>query len=466
MEQSKTADACKDMRSAAERLKIEIKVAEKHIGDDYGRMQDLKATLRDRKGHCELAEKELQTLKKEEEGCKKEIGTIRNQLDNEVLLRKDLQNKLATYKDDLEFTRCNSNKAFEEFRSKRQSEMNLFSAEVENRYQAKLQDQLQTMRADFDHRIAESRAEVDARYQGKLAKAKEDDDRSRENALKAKQESARYRLKMEELEKAYAENNIDVNALNSKIVELENSLRYLSEFNDVRLQERDEKILEMEASLNAMMEEFRSLMDVKVQLDTELLAYQKLLEGEEIRLNIIAGKGVVKPTAVQHASRRFVAREVSQIQKTYTSKSGAIGPLTVQEIGTDGSFIRIRNTGDTVCAIGGWKIVSTAGLKEVSYRFRANQTIGPNETLAVWSNGADPMDKFESHLSMKNQIWPTDVAIKAVLQNADGVVVAWRDSILSIKWKRTKRLLEILFSLSLIVYDHLASDLVSVWIVY
>uniref|UniRef100_A0A915DDS4 LTD domain-containing protein n=1 Tax=Ditylenchus dipsaci TaxID=166011 RepID=A0A915DDS4_9BILA len=402
------------MRSAAERLKIEIKVAEKHIGDDYGRMQDLKATLRDRKGHCELAEKELQTLKKEEEGCKKEIGTIRNQLDNEFCCAKICKTSLPLIKMIWNLRGATRTKPLKNF---------VVNARPVANNACRLR-----------HRIAESRAEVDARYQGKLAKAKEDDDRSRENALKAKQESARYRLKMEELEKAYAENNIDVNALNSKIVELENSLRYLSEFNDVRLQERDEKILEMEASLNAMMEEFRSLMDVKVQLDTELLAYQKLLEGEEIRLNIIAGKGGCQAHRCAARLKKIRCPGSSSLlfsdSKTYTSKSGAIGPLTVQEIGTDGSFIRIRNTGDTVCAIGGWKIVSTAGLKEVSYRFRANQTIGPNETLAVWSNGADPMDKFESHLSMKNQIWPTDVAIKAVLQNADGVVVAWRDSIL------------------------------------
>lgn len=45
-------------------------------------------------------------------------------------------------------------------RRKRQVEMTHYGEEVQHKYEAKLQEQLNAMRADFDERIAEQRAEV------------------------------------------------------------------------------------------------------------------------------------------------------------------------------------------------------------------------------------------------------------------------------------------------------------------
>jgi hypothetical protein len=45
-------------------------------------------------------------------------------------------------------------------RRKRQVEMTHYSEEVQNKYEAKLQEQLKQMRADFDQRMAEQRNEV------------------------------------------------------------------------------------------------------------------------------------------------------------------------------------------------------------------------------------------------------------------------------------------------------------------
>lgn len=79
----------------------------------------------------------------------------------------------------------------EEFRRKRQVEMTSFSTEVENRYQIKLQEQLQAMRADFDARIAQSRAEVDELYKSKLSEASDQASRNRATAADAREEASR-----------------------------------------------------------------------------------------------------------------------------------------------------------------------------------------------------------------------------------------------------------------------------------
>jgi hypothetical protein len=52
----------------------------------------------------------------------------------------------------------------EETRRKRQVEMTTVSRQLETEYQAKLQEQLQAMRADRDARIASNRREIEDLY--------------------------------------------------------------------------------------------------------------------------------------------------------------------------------------------------------------------------------------------------------------------------------------------------------------
>lgn len=56
----------------------------------------------------------------------------------------------------------------------------------------------------------------------------------------------------------------------------------------MRRMQSDERICSLENEIAKMMTEYQDLMDIKIQLDTELLAYQKLLEGEENRLALFS----------------------------------------------------------------------------------------------------------------------------------------------------------------------------------
>lgn len=73
-----------------------------------------------------------------------------------------------------------------ELRKKRHVEISSFTTEVENRYNDKLHEQLKQMRADFDTRIAENRAEVDDLYRTKLTEASEYAARNRALASEGK----------------------------------------------------------------------------------------------------------------------------------------------------------------------------------------------------------------------------------------------------------------------------------------
>lgn len=60
-------------------------------------------------------------------------------------------------------------------------------------------------------------------------------------------------------------------------------LRFVRDDADVRLQQRDSRIAELQQEIDRILSEYQDLFELKVQLDTELRAYQSLLEGEESR---------------------------------------------------------------------------------------------------------------------------------------------------------------------------------------
>lgn len=161
--------------------------------------------------------------------------------------------------------------------------MTSFSNEVETKYQTKFQEQLQNMRDDFDKRIAQSRAEVDELYKAKLAEAAEAAKHNRDAASSLREDLARYRAKMVEMENTIAGHNAAVANYTKRIADLEAQLRRIQDENDIRIQQRDDRIQALEKEIAAMLNDYQDLMGVKVQLDTELQAYQKLLESEETR---------------------------------------------------------------------------------------------------------------------------------------------------------------------------------------
>lgn len=69
------------------------------------------------------------------------------------------------------------------------------------------------------------------------------------------------------------ETSFQVSALESELERLRNEM-------DEKLSRKDDRIYELNQEIQRMMSEYQDLIDIKIQLDAELKAYQTLLEGE------------------------------------------------------------------------------------------------------------------------------------------------------------------------------------------
>ncbi|TKR96234.1 hypothetical protein L596_010283 [Steinernema carpocapsae] len=397
IERSKAVEGYDEVKNRVAKLERDLQFADRERLNCQSLVQDLQARLNTAENRRKHHEDENLLLKAENAELKKQLETLRSEIEDEAVLRTSLENKMITLKEDLDFARKTHSTQMDDVKRKRQVEMTSVSSEIEHRYQAQLQEQLQAMRAEFDARIGMNRREI-----------------------------------------------------------------------DMMVSQRDEKISMLEAEIARMISEYRDLMDLKVQLDVELQAYQKLLEGEETRLhlspsgslnvsqedlasgdasmnasmrNMAAGGASAASVSafLESASRGLKRKRISNSNMDYSfdhstkrfrCSAFADGDIAIDEVDTDGRHVRLKNKGEEDVSIGGWKVKSIGGGQEVVYKFHPRQMLKAGETITIWSKDSGEKHEPPHSLVMKNQIWPTGEDLRTGIQDTEGKTVAGMENVL------------------------------------
>ncbi|VDD90284.1 unnamed protein product [Enterobius vermicularis] len=417
------------------KLEKDLKQLEKARTMSESLIQDLQAKLNSAEAARRRLEEENKNLGLENADLNRQLEVLRKQVEDVTLINTAVLNQNQSLKEDYEFLKKTHEDQMEEVHRKRQVEMTTTAREMERTYESRLQEQLQAMRAEFDARLNRNRRDIDETYKNKLNEANE----ARQMANQAREEAARLRLRIHELEKVASGHDDVVSGLNKKIADLEMQLAYTKDDAEVRLQQRNERINELQREIDRLLNEYQDLFDLKVQLDTELKAYHNLLEGEETRLNI-SQQSSYSPSASPASStarygvkrKRFDTSDDTHFYqnaaKSYKTTAKSTGDVEIEAHDTDGKFVKLVNKGEDTVSIGGWTLKSIANNRETAYRFHTRQSLKPGDSITVFSADSGEKHQPPSQLVMKNQQWPSGDRVKSVLVDAEGSEVAERES--------------------------------------
>jgi len=280
-------------------------------------------------------------------------------------------------------------------------------------------------------------------YESKIGDMRDMADRNRDAASSAREECKRVRMQLDVLERDKNKYDGLIHAFEKEIKELKDQLRIQQDDYYNRLSSREEEIGRLQTEIQKMMQDYQDLMDTKIQLDVEIEAYRRLLEGEEARLHLSptpppSGTVVTRTSGGRGIKRKRIYQERdTEVYNTYLTTQEAFGDVEVIDHDLEGQFVKVHNKSDKEVPMGGWSLKREAGGTEVTYKFHARLILRPGATITIWSSNTNTVHSPPNDLVMKNQIWPIGDRIRTVLVTSEENETAWRESSRSSSSKRT-----------------------------
>ncbi|KRY12742.1 Lamin-C [Trichinella patagoniensis] len=448
LELNKNMTYMDELQTKVERLERHLQECEERRAQLDGQVQDLTTRLNASEAQRKHWENEAKKLCEECDSLTSQLANVQKKHDAEALTRVDLENKVQSLREQLAFNKQLYEKEIEETRHRRQIEITEINHELEEDYKQKLQEALQLMREQLDEKIKISRKEIEDMYDSKMQTLRESAERNRDSANTAREELGRANSQLSyfETERAKYEEMvrfvvllIAVANLEKKNRELESRYTRLHDEMYARLSSRDTEIRQLRDEIALMIQQYKDLMDIKVQLSVEIEAYRRLLEGEEKRLHLSPTPpppGSESP-AVRPKKRRILHERETEVYATYETNSECIGDIEIIDHDVDGLFVKLNNKSSKDLSLNGWSVVRAGTDREVTYKFHPKLVMKPGKQLTIWSANAGVQHNPPSDLVMKNQHWPVGNRIRTSVVNPQDEEVAWRESVKSSRSERT-----------------------------
>ncbi|XP_030076170.1 lamin-B2 isoform X2 [Microcaecilia unicolor] len=476
--------------TARERAKLQIELGKFRVDLDEvnknykkkdAELNTAQARLKDLEALFHRSESELSTALNDKHSLEGEVADLqaqlakaedahavaKKQLEKETLARVDLENRCQSLQEELEFRKNIFEEESRETRKRHERRLVEVDTGRQYEYDSKLAQALEELRNQHDEQVKMYKTELEQTYQAKLNNAKLTSDHNDKAASAAREELKEARMRIESLSYQLSGLQKQASAAEDRIRELEEMMAIERNKYHKMLDAKEKEMAEMRDQMQQQLNEYQELLDVKLALDMEISAYRKLLEGEEERLKLSPSPSsrvtVSRATSssssssssavyASRAKRKRVEMEEhsgsgddvtgfgssnsgfsgtggsSSSSYHLSQQASASGSITVEEIDLEGKYVQLKNNSNKDQSLGNWRLKRQIGEgDEIAYKFTPKYVLKAGQTVKIYAADAGVAHSPPSVLVWKNQSsWGTGSSIRTYLVNADGEEVAVR----------------------------------------
>ncbi|KAK3562511.1 hypothetical protein QTP86_034765 [Hemibagrus guttatus] len=392
-------------------------------------------------------ENDVADLRTQVENLDAALQNAKAQVNSEMLRRVDAENQMQTLHEQMEFQKQLNEQEVREMRTRYESRLVEVDSGRQKEFESKLAEAMQQLRQEHESQIQQYKEDLEHTFNAKLENAKQVALKNSDYATSTREELEGTRIKVESQSKQINSLQKQNRELEARVQDLERALDRERQLSQQRLSQKEQEMADMRQQMQAQLEEYQSLLDIKLMLDMEINAYRKMLEGEEQRLNLSPSPSQHTPISRTHvyATRKAWGKKRKHeggtgLSPSYklSQHSSARGCMSIDEIDLEGNFIRLKNNSDqfpstsqkhklpleTVVSfkdqpLGGWIVrKSQPGGPDIAFKIPSSYILAAGQTLTIWSAGARVEQKPPSDLVLRSsKSWGAVSDVRVCLLN-------------------------------------------------